>query len=222
MFLPSVKICGIIRRSDARVCAAAGAGALGTVFYEKSPRCVTPAQARDLFEDLPAHIARVGVFVDATAQAMMAVAREARLDTVQMHGQENAETIQTVMHAGFHVVKVLAGTSEELLAAARALPSQVGILVECGRGKLPGGNAAAWNWSLAAPLTELRAFAIAGGLRPQNLAEAARSSRASGFDVSSGVESSPGIKDETAVRAFLQAAATLEFPQSAFFWKGGP
>ena len=222
MFLPFVKICGITRRQDALFCAEAGAGALGAVFYGKSPRHVSPAQARYLFEDLPAQIARVGVFVDASAEAMIATARAAALDTVQMHGDEPLQAIRAVLDAGFHVVKVLDRLGDELLAAARALPPQVGLLVECGKGVLPGGNAAIWNWSAAAALAEIRPFAIAGGLHPMNLAVAARSSRASGFDVSSGVESAPGAKDEAAVRAFLQAAAGLDTPPHSFSWKGAP
>ena len=222
MPFPFIKICGITRRPDALFCAAAGVGALGAVFYGKSPRNVSPAQARYLFEDLPAPIARVGVFVDASAAAMIATARAAALDTVQMHGEETMETIHAVMDAGFHVVKVLGRRGEDWLAAARALPPPVGLLVECGQGVLPGGNAAVWNWSAAAPLAEIRPFAIAGGLHPLNLAAAARASRASGFDVSSGVESAPGVKDEAAVRAFLQAAADLGPPPHSFSWKGAP
>lgn len=222
MPLPFIKICGITRRPDALFCAAAGVGALGAVFYGKSPRNVSPAQARYLFEDLPAQIARVGVFVDASAAAMIAIARAAALDTVQMHGEETMETIHAVLDAGFHVVKVLGRRGEDWLAAARALPPPVGLLVECGQGVLPGGNAAVWNWSAAAALAEVRPFAIAGGLHPLNLAAAARASRASGFDVSSGVESAPGVKDEAAVRAFLQAAADLGPPPHSFSWKGAP
>lgn len=222
MFLPFVKICGIVRRPDALFCAAAGAGALGAVFYPKSPRHVTPVQARALFADLPAHIARVGVFVDAAAETMVAAARVAALDAVQMHGTEPRDVIEAVQRAGFHVVKVLRGRDEELVAEARALPPQTGILLECGQGVLPGGNGAAWNWSAAAGLADIRPFAIAGGLNPANLPEAAHASRAAGFDVSSGVEAAPGLKDEAAVRAFLRAAAELPVPARPFFWKGSP
>ena len=222
MPLPFIKICGITRRPDALFCAAAGVGALGAVFYGKSPRNVSPAQARYLFEDLPAQIARVGVFVDASAAAMIATARAAALDTVQMHGEETMETIHAVLDAGFHVVKVLGRRGEDWLAAARALPPQVGILVECGRGALPGGNGLAWNWSKAAPLAQFRAFAIAGGLNPQNLAQVARDSLATGFDASSGVETAPGLKDEAAVRAFLRAACELPVGAHPFSWKGTP
>lgn len=220
MFLPHVKICGITRRSDARFCAEAGAGALGAVFYEKSPRNVSPAQARELFKDLPSQIARVGVFVNASVETMLKTARAAGLDTVQMHGEETVEKSESVLREGFHVIQAIKRTGPELLAAARTLPLQVGILVECGRGALPGGNGIAWNWSEASPLAQFRSFAIAGGLNPENLAAVARASRAAGFDASSGVETAPGIKDEAAVRAFLQTAAHLDAAPHPFFWKG--
>ena len=219
MFVPSVKICGITRRQDALVCAEAGVGALGAVFYEKSPRNVSPAQARDLFAGLPARIARVGVFVNASAETMIKTAHEAKLDTIQMHGEETIEVIETVRRAGFNVVQAIKRTGKELLAVARSLPPQIGVLVECGRGALPGGNGVAWNWSEAAPLAEFRPFAIAGGLHPENLATVARQSLASAFDASSGIESAPGIKDEAAVRAFLHAAADLPMQKFSMVWK---
>ncbi len=222
MLLPHVKICGITRRPDALVCADAGAGALGAVFYPKSPRNVSAAQARRLFDGLPSAIARVGVFVNAPAETVIATAREAALDTVQLHGEDTLDVIEAILRAGLHVVQVIKRTGNELLTIARALPPQVGVLVECGRGALPGGNGIAWNWSKASPLSELRPYAIAGGLNPENLATVARESRATGFDASSGVETAPGIKDEAAVRAFLRAAAELPAAPQPFSWKGTP
>jgi phosphoribosylanthranilate isomerase len=220
--LPHLKICGITRRQDALACSRAGVGALGAVFYPRSPRNVSAAQARELFAELPQAIARVGVFVNAAPEAVIQTARDARLTTAQLHGTETLEDALAIHRAGFHVVKVLKHLDSKLFIAARALPPQIGILVECGVGVLPGGNAAAWNWADAAPLAQIRPFAIAGGLNPANLAEAARISRAAGLDVSSGVESAPGIKDESAIRALVRAAAELPPPAPPFFWKGIP
>ena len=222
MFLPFLKICGITRRADALFCAEAGAGALGAVFYAKSPRNLSAVAARKLFLDLPPQIARVGIFVNASVDTMLRTARIAALDTVQMHGEETVDKIEAVLHEGLHVVQAIKRTGKDLLAAGRALPPQVGILVECGRGALPGGNGLAWNWSKAAPLAQFRAFAIAGGLNPQNLAQVARDSLAAAFDASSGVETAPGLKDEAAVRAFLRAAGNLPPRPQLFSWKGTP
>lgn len=218
--LPHVKICGITRRQDALLCAEAGAGALGAVFYEKSPRNVEPAAVRQLFAGLDPQIARVGVFVNASVDTMVRTAHIAGLDIIQMHGEETTETIEALLREGLRVIQAIKRTGSGLLAAARALPPQVGLLVECGRGALPGGNGIAWNWSKAAPVAQFRAFAIAGGLNPQNLALVARDSLAAGFDASSGVESAPGIKDEAAVRAFLRTAKELPMGPHPFSWKG--
>ena len=220
MFLYNLKICGITTPETARFCADAGAGALGAVFFKKSPRHVTPRQARQLFEGLPARVARVGVFVDLPAEELSDMAREAGLDTVQLHGSETPDDIAAAQEAGFHVVKVLKVSGKKLLESARAIPATAGILVECGTGTLPGGNGAVWNWADAAPLAEMRPFALAGGLNPGNLAEAARLSQAAAWDVSSGVEIAPGIKDHGALRDLFCAAQKLETPPRAFFWKG--
>jgi len=199
MFIPNLKVCGITSRDTALFCAEAGVGALGAVFFKKSPRYVTPQQARELFEGIPARVSRVGVFVDLPIHELLTVAREAALDTVQLHGREPLETVRAAQHAGLHVIKVLKATGDDLLKAACALPVEAGILVECGHGTLPGGNGAVWNWADAAPLAALRAYALAGGLTPQNLAEAARLSKAAAWDVSSGVETAPGVKDHAAI-----------------------
>lgn len=220
MFLKNLKICGITTREAALFCAEAGAGALGAVFYKKSPRHVTPQQARTLFEDLPSRVARVGVFANLPADEMVALAREAKLDTVQMHGNESPSDMAAVEQAGFRVVKVLTVTGENLLAAARALPASVGILVECGRGFLPGGNGMAWRWEEAAPLAELRAFALAGGLTPRNFLDAVRLSRASAWDVSSGVEDAPGVKGHDKIQALVNQALKCNNLSAPSFWKG--
>ena len=105
-----------------------------------------------------------------------------------------------------NIAHLLGNPAFELLEQARALPATAGILVECGRGTLPGGNGAAWNWADAEPLAALRPFALAGGLTPQNLAEAAALSKAVAWDVSSGVETTPGVKDHQAI---IRAIKTL-------------
>jgi indole-3-glycerol phosphate synthase len=220
-----LKICGITSRATAQFCAELGVGALGAVFYEKSPRHVSPAQARALFDGLPRRVARVGVFVDRPVDELLAIAREAALDTVQLHGHEPVETILAVQQAGFHVIKVLKVTGGQLLQAAQALPRDCGILVECGQGTLPGGNGAAWNWMDAEPLAGVRPFALAGGLTPDNLLEAIRLSRAVAWDVSSGVERSPGVKDHEAITRLMDALGRYlreltPAPQNMLFWAG--
>ena len=202
--LANLKICGITARETAQRCADLGVGALGAVFFPGSPRCVTPVQARGMFMGLPPSVARVGVFVDRPADEVITMAREAGLDTVQLHGAETAVTCRRVQQAGFRVIKVLKTGGTALVAAARALPSGVGVLVECGRGTLPGGNGAVWQWQEAAPLAAERAFALAGGLTAANILEATRRSGAAAWDVSSGVERAPGVKDPAAIETLAR------------------
>jgi phosphoribosylanthranilate isomerase len=217
--LANLKICGVTTPATARFCADAGVGALGAVFFPKSPRYVTPQQARAMFEGLPPRVARVGVFVDLPPDEILAVAREAGLTTLQLHGDEPPADILTLQAAGYRVIKVLKATGEKLLNAAHEIPASAGILVECGAGTLPGGNGAAWDWAGAAPLADACPFALAGGLTPDNIAGALRLSRASACDVSSGVESAPGIKDHAAIRALVAALVTSRFPSTPDdFW----
>jgi indole-3-glycerol phosphate synthase/phosphoribosylanthranilate isomerase len=189
-----VKVCGIRDAVTARLCAKLGFGAVGAVFYPRSPRAVTAAQAHEMFTGLPDGMARVGVFVDMPADAMAAIGREAGLTTIQCHGSEPPADLLAIQAAGFRVIKVLKHTGRELLHEAAALPDSVGILVECGSGALPGGNGCGWRWRDAAILAGTRPFALAGGLTPSDLPTAATESRAVAFDVSSGVESAPGVK----------------------------
>lgn len=220
VFIPNLKICGITSPETALFCAEAGAGALGVIFFPRSPRYVTPERARLIFEAVPDRVARVGVFVDLPPEQVIGIARAAGLDTVQLHGSEPVETVDAALDAGFSVVKVLKSIGDNLLRSARAIPQEVEILVECGRGTLPGGNGAVWNWADAAPLADLRPFAVAGGLTPRNLAEAARLSRATAWDVSSGVECAPGVKDPAAVQELMKSARALSQAHHAHFWKG--
>lgn len=220
MLLTNLKICGITSRDTAWLCAKAGVGALGAVFFQKSPRYVTPQLARALFDGLPSHVARVGVFVDMPASEMIAIAHTAALDTIQMHGNESLSTISSVQQAGFHVIKVVKVAGKDMLESADTVPSSCGILIECGHGALPGGNGATWFWAEAAPLVNIRAFAIAGGLTPQNFIEAATLSKATAWDVSSGVESAPGVKDPGTLQTLFTQARKLDLTTASLFWKG--
>ena len=198
-----LKICGLTTPEDARFCAEDGAAALGAVFFPPSPRNVTPERAAEVFADVPPDVARVGVFVDATAAEILRAARIARLGVAQLHGAEPPALAAELLAAGLRVLKVLRGG--DLAAEAARYPEGTRFLVECGRGALPGGNGAAWDWSAARALSPLP-FALAGGLGPDNLAAAASASGAVFFDLSSSVESSPGRKDRGKVLAAVAAA----------------
>lgn len=199
-----LKICGLTTPGDALECAAAGVAALGVVFYPRSPRNVTPERAAEVFAPLPPSVARVGVFVDAEEQFILHTAEIAGLDAAQLHGSETPDLAAQLLSNGLGVVKVLRGG--DLAAEAARFPAGTRFLVECGRGALPGGNGSAWDWKAARAL-DPRAFAIAGGLSPSNIAAAAAESGAVFFDLSSAVETVPGRKDPSLVRAVAEAAS---------------
>lgn len=201
-----LKICGLTDPADARFCAEAGAAALGAVFYPPSPRNVSPERAAEVFADLPPDVPRVGVFVDATAADILRAAGIAGLGAAQLHGAEPPALAAELLAAGLRVLKVLRGG--DLAAEAARYPDGTRFLVECGRGALPGGNGAAWDWSAARALSPLP-FALAGGLSPDNLPAAAAVSGACFFDLSSAVESAPGRKDHDKVLAAVAAARTV-------------
>ncbi len=198
----ALKICGLTSPVDAILCADAGAAALGAVFFPPSPRNVSPERAAEVFANVPTDVARVGVFVDASASDILRAAHVAGLSVAQLHGSEPPALAAKLIAEGLAVLKVL--RSGDLAAEAARFPRDTRFLVECGRGTLPGGNGAAWDWSAAHALAPLP-FAIAGGLSPDNLATAAAASGACFFDLSSAVESAPGRKDAAKVRAAIDA-----------------
>lgn len=222
--IAGLKICGITSRDSALECAAAGVGALGVVFYGRSPRNVSAAQAREILCGVAQGVARVGVFVDMPVGEMVAVAEEAGLTTVQLHGSEGVEEAEEVASYGYRVVKVLKVGGRELVRQAGEWGERFGILVECGRGVLPGGNAAEWDWSGAAELAGVRRLAVAGGLDSGNIVDAIQRSGACGWDLSSGVEVSPGVKSVERVREVvrvLRAAPELRgvVESEESFWR---
>lgn len=203
-----IKICGLTTPDQARAVADLGADAIGLIFYPKSPRNVSIETARRITDALPAHVARVGVFVDQEVSEIIETAQAAGLTTVQLHGRFEPEAIRRVTAAGFGVVPLIKTTDPDFSSLPHHSPEH-GVLVECGKGVLPGGNGAVWNWGDARELAGHVGFAIAGGLSPGNVAEAIRAAMPDAVDVSSGVEASPGIKNPGQVRAFIEAAKTV-------------
>ena len=200
-----IKICGITTPAAAAACSAAGTDAIGMVFHPASPRNLAPAQARMIAAAIPAGVAKVGVFVDQTPDEVLRIVAQVGLDTVQWYGTPDVKTYAAFARHRLRVVQVLRSTGNELLTQSRALPPNVGLMVECGRGPLLGGTGVAWNWAEAAILREIRPFAVAGGLDAANVAQAIAASGASAVDVSTGVEASPGVKHLGKVIAFVAA-----------------
>lgn len=217
MQLNALKICGISDHETALFCAAQGVGAVGVVFYPKSPRNVSAKKAAEVLAPLPHDIAKVGVFVNMPIDELLKTADIAGLTTVQMHGCESNADIERAMQGGFRVIKVLKTSGKELLKDANSLPPRTGVMVELSKGTLPGGNGAVWNWEDAASLSGRYDFALAGGLTAENLLEAAASSGATAFDLSSAVESTPGIKDHNKIAQLTASAKKLNLQK--IFWR---
>lgn len=190
-----VKICGITNMEDAVQALEAGADALGFNFWPRSPRYIAPAAARVISDALAGRILRVGVFVDAEAGQVRAVVESAGLDVAQLHGQ-SAEM------EGLRLWQAWSATSEELRERIEAGGAEA-YLIDTPSGALRGGTGKTFDWSLAKNLPGR--IVLAGGLGPENVAEAIEQVRPWGVDACSRLESEPGRKDHGKVSAFLRA-----------------
>jgi len=200
-----IKFCGMTRREDVIMAADLGAGAVGFIFWPKSPRAVTPEQARALVRVLPPFLAVVGVFVDQPIAEIQEVVRFVGLSAVQLHGNE---TPADAAQFDRHVIKAIGERDQDLIATAAEWPERVVLLVDAIDRDQRGGTGARSDWTAAATLARSRQVILAGGLRPENVAEAITHVQPYAVDVSSGVELRPGIKDHARMQAFADAVRT--------------
>ncbi len=199
-----IKFCGMTRREDVIAAADVGAGAVGFIFWPSSPRAVTPEQAQALVRIVPPFLATVGVFVDQAADDVRRIAQFVGLSTVQLHGRETPEYAAAFEDHG-HVIKAIGERDEDLAVAAARWPEKIVLLVDGIDPQRRGGTGTRADWSAAAALARARRVILAGGLRPDNVGEAVAQVQPYAVDVSSGVESKPGIKDHARMRAFADA-----------------
>src|SRR5207249_9666397 len=189
---------------DAMPAKDAGADALGFMFYESSPRNVSVKVAAEIIRQLPPFVAKVGVFVNAADESVRRTIGECGIDTLQFHGDETPEFCRR-----FSPLKIYKAFRMANLESLRSLPgyrTDAWLLDSFVEGK-PGGTGAKFNWDLAVESKKLgRPIILAGGLTPENVADAVRKVRPFAVDVSSGVESSPGKKDHAKVRRFIAEA----------------
>jgi len=202
--VPQVKICGLTRVDQALACVGSGADAIGLVFYTKSPRNVSRQRAREISSELPAKIAKIGVFVDASFGFVMRRVETCGLTMVQLHGNESPGLVTKLVNSGVSVIKSLFLNREPGFSQARRFAAAA-YLLECGQGALPGGNAMAWDFEKAGYFGKSNPLVLAGGLSPENVSAAIQSACPDAVDVSSGVETRPGIKDPYKVRLFMEA-----------------
>jgi phosphoribosylanthranilate isomerase/indole-3-glycerol phosphate synthase/phosphoribosylanthranilate isomerase len=194
--LPLVKICGLTDPDNAAACARAGADIIGLVFYSASPRNVTFSRAKSIVTALPAHVPAWGVFVNDSLKTVLDTVHTCGLKGVQLHGEESPEMIRILKTHGLTVTKAVFASRSPGLDTVEAMYSQADyLLIECGTGRLPGGNAKIWDYGLSRKWAEKHPVLIAGGLSCDNIQDALAAAAPYGVDISSGVESAPGYKD---------------------------
>ena len=178
-----------------------GANALGFVFWSQSPRCISPERAAAIIAALPADVSTVGVFVNETVEGITRVAAETGLSTVQLHGDEPPSFADALE---WPVLR--ATTVEQIEEASGAWPPGTTFLMDAADPARRGGTGRTIDWRQAASAARARRIVLAGGLTPDNVADAVETVRPFGVDVSSGVEDAPGVKNGDKVARFLASA----------------
>lgn len=209
----AVKICGLSTPEMVHVAVDAGATHIGFMFYERSPRNVTIAQAADLRALLPDTVLAVAVMVNPDDALLDEVAAQVKPDLLQLHGSETPERVADIKaRTGLPVMKVISVADAADVAAADIYEKVADLLLFDAKppksmaNALPGGNAVSFDWSLIADADPKLPWMLSGGLTPDNVADALAKTGARMVDVSSGVEDAPGQKNEALIRAFVKAA----------------
>jgi len=206
-----VKICGLTELRHVQVAADAGARYLGFVFFEKSPRNLTIKAARALMLSVPDGVCKVALTVNAGDEVLQEIADVLPVDMLQLHGRESVDRVADIRSRfGLPVMKAI-GVADESDLPALVDYSHVADQLLCDakpprEAELPGGNGLSFDWRLIAGRRWAVPWMLAGGLTPDNVAEAVRLTGASQVDVSSGVENAPGVKDSKKIAAFLKVA----------------
>ena len=211
----TVKICGLSTEETVAAAIVAGAGLVGFVFYPPSPRAVTPDQVARLVKPVPSTVSKVGLFVDPDDTLLDRVLTLTGLDLIQLHGLEPPERVAQIRERFRRPVMkaIRVGTAADVAVAERYLGVADRLLFDAQPPKradaLPGGNGEPFDWSLLAGRSWPLPWMLSGGLTIGNIAEAVRVTGAPAIDVSSGVETSPGIKDVRLIEDFIATAKRL-------------
>jgi phosphoribosylanthranilate isomerase len=205
--MTKIKICGIKTIDDALAAMDAGADMIGFNFYPKSPRYIDVGQCRDIMAVMRkyGHITFIGVFVNASAEEVRATLETAALSLAQLHGEETLEMLRSLHGKAF---KAFRGVPQSVEGFART--DAPAFLLDASVKGAYGGTGRTTSWSAAAELAKQYPLLLAGGLTPENVADAIEQVNPWGVDVASGVESVPGKKDFAKMKAFVQAVKKLE------------
>ena len=200
-----IKICGITNLEDALVAVEAGADALGFVFFQGSSRYISPEHAAAIICRLPPFVQTVGLFVNEKSAIVNAIADQCGVDIVQLHGEESPEYCQAINRRIIKAFRVKDAASLDTMADYRV----AGWLLDAWSPVAHGGTGTTFNWDIAAHAAASRPIILAGGLTPENVAEAAVTVRPYAVDVSSGVESEPRKKSAGLINQFISAIRSL-------------
>jgi phosphoribosylanthranilate isomerase len=201
-----VKICGVTTPEDACLAAELGAHAIGLNFYPESPRAISPFAARNILRELPPLISSVGIFVNWAAEPVIALSQALRLSAAQLHGDEAPHTVAEVAKK----IPVIKALRMEKGSAPIGLPrhrAASAFLLDAAAPGQFGGTGVTTDWAQARTVAESHRIILAGGLTPENVAQAILAVRPFAVDVASGVESLPGKKDPAKLRAFFSEVA---------------
>jgi len=199
-----VKICGITNLEDALAAVEAGADALGFNFYKPSPRYITPQNAREIIEQLPASVLTVGVFVNEESDTVRSIANEAALQALQLHGDESP-TYCRELAAEYYVIKTFA-VSESFDPQTPNEYEVDAIMLDTKHNSLRGGTGRVFDWSVAQRLAStIPKLFLAGGLSPENIENAIKTVRPFAVDACSALEDRAGKKNEERMRVFVNA-----------------
>ncbi len=209
-----VKICGLKTPDALEATIAAGADMAGFVFFPASPRHVALGKAAALGQQAARRILKVALLVDADDEAISAIVAALQPDYLQLHGQESPQRVAEIRRRfGVRVIKAIGVGARGDIEVARKFPDAEMLLLDAKPPQdsaLPGGNGRAFDWTMLADSHVSRPWLLSGGLHPGNVGTALRQTRAPGVDVSSGVESSRGVKDVTKIAAFVKAARAAD------------
>ncbi len=198
-----VKICGITLAGDAHLAEACGAHAVGFIFYPPSPRAVAPEDAAAIAAQLHPYTVKVGVFVGESPQRMNEIADLCRLDRIQLHGGEPFAMLSRLNRPGYRALKL---QSQGDVARVQSEPDGT-VMLDTHAEEIHGGTGRAFNWEWAREVGRDHPVILAGGLAPDNIAEAIRKARPVAVDASSSLETAPGRKDPAKLEAFFRAIA---------------
>jgi len=201
-----VKICGLTREQDVQAAVAAGADALGFVLYEPSPRYVSAQRAGQLLAATPAFVSTVGLFVDAEPEFVKAALDLAPFDLLQFHGDESPEYCRSFSRPYMKAVRVR--SEQDIQEAIENYPDAAALLLDAYVENLPGGTGQAFDWRLI-PEMDIP-WVLAGGLTPENVADAVNQVKPYAVDISGGVEQAKGIKDREKIQKFISEIRNVE------------